>query len=140
MPQPNKILVYSDGASRRNPGPAAIGFAIYDQNGNLLEQNAQYIGENTNNTAEYRALLWAMDRSCAHCRKNIRIHSDSELVVKQMTGVYRAKKDHLRDLLQEALNKKALFESFEIVHVPRNNSRLQAVDKLVNSALDQEGF
>jgi ribonuclease HI len=140
MVQPESITVYTDGAARSNPGPAAIGYVIYDRWGILLEQDAKYVGRLTNNEAEYEALLWAMDQACGHCRKTAMFHSDSELVVRQIKGEYRAKKKNLLGRLEKVLAKKALFEVFDITHVPRTNRRLQTVDKLVNDALNKEGF
>jgi len=134
------IEVYSDGASRGNPGPAAIGYAIYDRMENLLESNARLIGEATNNTTEYKALLWAMDQASSHCRKCVRFHSDSELIVRQINGIYRVKKEHLRDLLLEVYAKSKLFEKFEMIHLPRENPKIKEVDALVNAILDKAGF
>lgn len=133
------ILVYTDGAARGNPGPAAIGFAIFDQGGNCLERNGRYIGLHTNNEAEYEALLWAIEKASGHSHQEVKFHSDSELVVHQVNGVYQVKKDHLREyveLIQKAVES---FQSFKLVYVPRENPRIQLVDGIVNSVLDDAG-
>jgi len=140
MAQPNRILVYADGGARKNPGPAAIAYSIYDEHGIQLAIDSDYIGEATNNEAEYRALLLAMDKACAHCRKEVRFHSDSEFVVRQVNGEYRAKKERMRNFLEQVMSKKSFFEKFVLVHLPRDNPRIMEVDDLVNNTLDREGF
>ena len=137
---PRSITVYTDAACRNNPGPAAIGYAVYDTSGTCLESNAKYIGTQTNNVAEYEALLWGMDQACAHCRENVVFHSDSELVVRQVNGDWRVKKDHLRPLVEKVLTKRSLFKSYQLLHLPRTNKSIAAVDKMVNDVLDKAGF
>ena len=139
-PQPKELLVYTDAASRGNRGPASIGYLILDAEKNHIESNAKHIGDHTNNEAEYEALIWAMDRASAHCRECVTFHSDSELVVRQVNGVYRVKKDNLRPYVEKILTKRAFFKSFELVHVPRSNTYIVTVDGLVNDVLDKEGF
>jgi ribonuclease HI len=137
---PNSIAVYTDAACRNNPGPSAIGYAIYDDSGICLETNSKYIGTRTNNVAEYEALLWGMDQACAHCRGSVVFHSDSELIVHQVNGDWRVKKEHLRPLVERVLGKKVLFKSFQILHLPRTNLHIAAVDKMANDVLDKAGF
>ncbi len=135
-----RLWVYSDGAARGNPGPAAIGYAIYDASGQLLEQDAACAGELTNNEAEYEALLWAMDRVAALCPEEARFHMDSELVVRQMTGRYAVDAPNLRSLHERAKAEMKRFPHFTISHVPRTDDRIRRVDELVNAALDEKGF
>jgi ribonuclease HI len=133
-----RILVYTDGAARGNPGPAAIGYAVFDPHGTCLEKNGRYIGPHTNNEAEYEALLWAIERARDHTRKVVKFHSDSELVVHQVNGVYRVKKAHLRKYIERIQKAVKGFESFRLVHVPRENPNIQLVDGIVNKVLDDE--
>jgi ribonuclease HI len=132
-----RILVYTDGAARGNPGPAAIGYAIFDPDGNCIEQDGRYIGPHTNNEAEYEALLWALGAASKHTHHNVKFHSDSELIVYQVNGVYRVKKDHLREYVERIRKATEAFNAFKLVHVPRENPNIQKVDGLVNRVLDE---
>lgn len=132
-------LVYTDGAARGNPGPAAIGYAIFDSRGRCVEQNGKYIGPHTNNEAEYEALIWAIDRTEKRTRGRVKFHSDSELMVHQVNGVYQVKKDHLRGYVDAIKHAIGGFESFKLVYVPRENPRIVLVDGIVNEVLDDEG-
>lgn len=133
------MLVYTDGAARGNPGPAAIGYAMFDADGECVERDGRYIGQHTNNEAEYEALLWAIDRTARRTRGPVKFHSDSELVVHQVNGVYKVRKTHLRDYVESIQSAARDFESFRLVYVPRENSRIQLVDGIVNQVLDERG-
>lgn len=133
-----KMLVYTDGAARGNPGPAAIGYAIFDPHGKCLERNGRSIGPHTNNEAEYEALLWALEKVGNHTREGVKFHSDSELVVYQVNGVYQVKKDHLREYVGRIQKASQAFRSFKLVYVPRENPNIQLVDGIVNKVLDDE--
>lgn len=135
-----RIDVYSDGAARGNPGPAAIAYSIYDDKGSLIESDARYIGEATNNEAEYEALLLAVDRACSLCKDIAHFFLDSQLVVRQIEGNYRARDERMRKYLEEVLSKLSCFRSVRVSHVPRENERTRLVDKLVNETLDRAGF
>ena len=132
------ILVYTDGASRGNPGPAAIGYAIFDPSGNCLERDGRFVGEHTNNEAEYEALIWALDRATTYTMDSVKFHSDSELVVHQVNGVYQVRKEHLREYVERIQRGVEKFESFRLVYVPRENPRIVLVDGIVNKVLDDE--
>ena len=138
LPDSPRILVYTDGAARGNPGPAAIGYAIFDPSGKCLERNGRYMGRRTNNEAEYEALLWAIDKTKSHTLGGVKFHSDSELVVHQVNGVYQVKKDTLREYVRRIGESVSEFRSFRLVHVPRENPRIQLVDGIVNRVLDDE--
>jgi len=140
VPTTDCVLVYTDGASRGNRGPAAIGYSVFDEMGTLLSRKAKYIGKTTNNVAEYKALIWAMDEATSFCRGCAKFHSDSELVVNQVNGCYAVKKDHLKECLREIEVRRKLYKSFELVYVPRENERISMVDALVNEELDKQGF
>lgn len=131
------ILVYTDGAARGNPGPAAIGYAIFNPSGKCLERNGRFIDEHTNNEAEYEALLWALNRARAYTQESVKFHSDSELVVHQVNGVYQVKKERLKDYVERIQQERRKFRSFRLIHVPRENPRLQTVDSIVNKVLDE---
>lgn len=137
MGQSKKIQVFSDGASRGNPGPAAIAYAIYDESGVLIDSGARSIGRATNNEAEYQALLLAMERACFHSKDTAHFFSDSELVVRQVNGRYRTKNERMRGYLQKVLSKMTSFREVRVTHVPRENERTQLVDKMVNDVLDR---
>jgi ribonuclease HI len=132
------MLVYTDGAARGNPGPAAIGYALFDSKGKCLEREGKYIGRRTNNEAEYEALLWAIDATVKRTKDHVKFHSDSELVVHQVNGVYKVKKDRLREYVENIHQAVKRFESFKLVYVPRENPRVQLVDGIVNQVLDDE--
>lgn len=134
------IYVYTDGAARGNPGPAASGYAVFDASGRLLDKGAKHIGRRTNNEAEYEALLWAIQRVSAISLGRVVFHSDSELIVRQVNGVYRVKKEHLKPLVEDIRALASAFKSFRLVNVPREDERIQLVDALVNETLDREGF
>jgi len=131
------VVVHSDGAARGNPGPAAIAYAIYDDRGDLLEDGARYVGKRTNNEAEYEALLWAMERARKHRPRTARFRCDSELVVRQVKGLYAVRKENLKSRLDEVRVAARSFERFEIGHVRREDSRARHVDALANQALDE---
>ena len=133
----NKIDVFSDGAARGNPGPAAIAYAIYDETGKCVESNSRLIGRATNNEAEYQALMLAMDRAHVHCTGTAHFHLDSTLVVNQVNGEYRAKDERMREFLREVLSRMGRFAQARVTHVPREDARIQFVDWMVNKALDR---
>lgn len=130
------FLVYTDGASRGNPGPAAIGYAIFDDAGNLLEKDARTIGMHTNNEAEYEAVLWALSRATERGCAKVRLFLDSELVARQMNGQYRSRNARMASYLSRVRASVGLFQSFEVRNLPREHPRIRLVDSLVNEALD----
>ena len=89
--QTDKIIIYTDGGSRGNPGPSAAGFVLTDVSANQLAASGIYLGEGTNNTAEYTGILKALEAAKKLAAKNIEIFSDSELVVRQINGEYKVK-------------------------------------------------
>lgn len=124
-----------DGGSRGNPGAAAYGVVVRDPKGDIVAQLKKYIGQATNNVAEYFGLIAALDYAEAHNIRALRIESDSELLVKQMRGVYKVKSEDLRPLFERARKMAQGFESFHIHHVYREQNR--EADALVNQALDE---
>jgi ribonuclease HI len=126
-----------DGGSRGNPGPAAYGVVIRDGGGAIVARLKKYIGRNTNNVAEYFALIAALDYAQAHGVRSLRVESDSELMVKQMRGQYKVKSADLKPLFERASKMAQGLESFRIEHVYREQNR--EADALVNQALDETG-
>jgi ribonuclease HI len=133
----DKLSIFIDGASRGNPGHGAIGFVIYDQNGNILREYAECIGNCTNNVAEYKALIKALEFGSTHSRGEVICFMDSELVVKQMNGSFRLKKTHLKELFQEVKLKESMYKKVTYQNLPREHPKIVRVDKIVNKALDQ---
>lgn len=133
-----EIILYIDGAARGNPGRAGVGVVLRDKRGKVIEEAGQYIGETTNNVAEYRALLEGLKRSLARGVKGVEIFSDSELMVRQINGKYRVKSPSLLHLYMEAMKLLSSLTHWKIAHIPREqNSR---ADALANMAIDsQEG-
>ena len=124
-----------DGGSRGNPGPAAYGVLVRDPRGEIVARLKKYIGNNTNNVAEYFGLIAALDYAQNHGIRALRVESDSELLVKQMRGQYKVKSSELRPLFERAKKMSQGFESFLINHVYREQNR--EADALVNQALDE---
>ena len=135
---PKRIAAYQaniDGGSRGNPGPAAYGVVIRNARGEIVAKLKKYIGQNTNNVAEYFGLIAALDYAQTHEIRALRIESDSELLVKQMRGHYKVKSEDLRPLFERARKMAQTLESFRIDHVYREQNR--EADALVNQALDE---
>lgn len=124
-----------DGGSRGNPGPAAYGVVVRDARGEIVARLKKYIGQSTNNVAEYFGLIAALDYAQNHGIRALRIESDSELLVKQMRGQYKVKSEDLRPLFERAKKMSQAFEAFRIDHVYRERNR--EADALVNQALDE---
>jgi probable phosphoglycerate mutase len=126
-----------DGASRGNPGPASYAVVLRDPGGKIVLELAKNIGRETNNVAEYYALLAALDYATSHGIRALRIRSDSELLVRQMQGRYKVKSADLKPLHERASKLARQLEYFAIEHVPREMNR--EADSLANIALDQAG-
>ena len=124
-----------DGGSRGNPGPAAYGVVMRDGREEVVARLKKYIGQNTNNVAEYFALIAALDYAQTHGIRALRVESDSELLVKQMRGQYKVKSEELKPLFERAKKMSQTLEMFRIEHVYREQNR--EADALVNQALDE---
>ena len=129
-----RLVINTDGASQGNPGPAAIGATIKDEQGRLLASISQRIGQTTNNQAEYRAIIAALEKATSLGAEQVDIHSDSELVVRQINGGYRVKKATLKPLHQKVKQILNQFESSTITHIPRQQNK--EADSLANMALE----
>jgi ribonuclease HI len=126
----------TDGGSRGNPGPAGAGFVI-EVDGVVVCGAGRFLGETTNNVAEYEALVWGLENVSALGHRRVRVLADSELVVRQVTGVYRVKNAGLKPLFLRACELLRGFESTEVAHVRREENAL--ADSLANEAMDARG-
>jgi ribonuclease HI len=124
-----------DGGSRGNPGPASYGVIIRDPRGEVVARLKKYIGRSTNNVAEYYGLIAALDYAQQHGIRALRIESDSELLVRQMSGQYKVKSPELKPLFERARKMAHTFASFKIDHVYREQNA--EADALANEALDE---
>ena len=129
-----KLVLHVDGGARGNPGPAAIGVVISRPDGEVIDELAERIGPATNNVAEYRAVLRALERAAELGATELEIVGDSELIARQLKGVYKVKHPAMRPLYEQAIAALGGFERWRIETVPREqNAR---ADGLVNAALD----
>jgi ribonuclease HI len=128
--------LYCDGASRGNPGPAAAGVVLLDPQGGQQVRKGRYLGQTTNNVAEYQALLLGLEEAHKLGVQKLQVFADSELMVKQLTGRYRVKSPHLLPLWRQALLALKQFEAYVVAHVPREENRL--ADEAANRAIDQK--
>ena len=131
----NYATLYTDGASRGNPGKAGAGIILYDPNGHILCESKKYLGICTNNEAEYRALILGLETALRMQQHHARIFLDSELVVRQMEGLYKIKNANLSRFATEAKKLLASFKHYTIQHVPRH--RNAEADRLANEAIDE---
>ena len=130
------MIIYTDGGARGNPGPAGIGAVIYDEKKNRLAEVAEYIGEATNNQAEYRAVIVALTKIKELGGAEIlEFFLDSELVVKQLNREYKVKNKDLAPLFVRVYNETLGFKKVIFNHVPREMNK--EADRLVNQALDR---
>jgi ribonuclease HI len=129
-----KLTVNVDGGARGNPGPAAIGVVVRNDDGAIVEAVGETIGHTTNNVAEYRALLRGIELASAHGADEVELIGDSELIVRQIEGRYKVKHEDMKELHAKAKEMLAGFDSWSIRHVKRAQNA--DADKLVNEALD----
>ena len=138
MPRPapeNHLIAHTDGGSRGNPGPAGYGVVIQNSKGKKVAALSRYLGRQTNNFAEYQALIAALEYAVQNGPKALRVISDSELLVRQIQGIYKVREPSLRDLYHRASELIGQLEWFAIEHVLRGHNR--EADRLANEAMDQ---
>lgn len=133
-----KLVAYIDGAARGNPGPAGIGVVLKDESGNAVNEISKFLGETTNNIAEYSAFLEALREAGELGYKEVIVYSDSELLANQLNGEYKVKNDNLKILFGKALELINNFKKVEIKHIDRENNK--EADKLANKAINLSGF
>ncbi|PLX27923.1 ribonuclease H [Candidatus Parcubacteria bacterium] len=131
----DKITIYSDGGARGNPGPAGIGAVLLSSDDNVLVEISEYIGETTNNQAEYRALLAALKKAKDLGAVEIEAYLDSELVVKQLNKEYKVKNKDLAPLFVQIYNISLGFKKISFSHVRREMNK--HADRLANEAMDR---
>ncbi len=130
----DKVIIHTDGASRGNPGPAAIGATIHDDKGKLLAAISRRIGVTTNNQAEYLAVITALEKAISLGARQVALLSDSELVIRQLQGHYRVKNIAIIPLHQKVVQLLASLDKFTASSIPREQN--SAADALANKALD----
>ena len=129
------VIAHCDGGARGNPGPAGYGALLQDEDGVVLAQLSEFLGNRTNNYAEYSGLLGCLQWALDHNRSRLRVISDSELMVKQIQGKYKVNSPDLRPLWEEARRRIAQLDRFEISHALRHKNK--AADQLANDAMDR---
>jgi len=130
-----KLIIYTDGGARGNPGPSGIGVAIYDATRQPLAEVSEYLGEATNNQAEYRAVIAALKKAADLGGEELEFYLDSELVVKQLNREYKVKNKDLAPLFLNIHNLSLSFKKITYRHVPREEN--QEADRLANEAMDR---
>lgn len=130
------LVIHVDGGSRGNPGPAGAGVVICDESGARLHEGAYFLGTQTNNSAEYQALIRGLQRAEKLAGRPIHIRSDSELLVRQLIGEYRVKNQALAALFTQVQMLLLRFGGWQIRHVPREQN--QRADELANLAMDRK--
>jgi len=130
------IITNSDGGSRGNPGPAALGLIIRDGE-KILEEYGEYVGKTTNNVAEYKGVIKAMELAQKHTSDELTCIMDSELIVKQLNGEYKVKHPNMKPLYEEVQKLIPKFKKVYFVHVKRNQHFQKMADFMVNKALDE---
>ena len=133
-----KITTFTDGGARGNPGPAAIGVVIKDENNHTIDAYGEYLGEQTNNFAEYSALISALKRSKELGATEVECVLDSELVTKQMQGLYKVRESNLQKLFIQAYNAATQFKKVKYRHVLREKNK--EADAEVNKILDKKNM
>jgi ribonuclease HI len=137
MTKSRRLLLETDGAARGNPGLAGAGVIIKDESGKTLETIGKFLGIATNNQAEYRALIAGLEAVRRYAPESVTVHSDSELMVKQLNGQYRVRHPEIIPLYQQAVELATTFPRFSIVHVPREKN--PGADRVANVAIDSRG-
>lgn len=129
------LRIYSDGGARGNPGPSACA-VIVTRDGRVIREISEYLGEGTNNYAEYRGLIAAIREAVKLGDENVEFVMDSELVVRQMRGEYRVRSENMRDLNRDALSLMSRIKNPSITHVGRGDPMVSRADALLNIELD----
>jgi len=134
-PPAHHLIAYTDGGARGNPGPAAYGVVIKDEGGRKVATRSEYLGHQTNNFAEYQGLIAALKYAVEHGPRALKVISDSELLVRQIKGIYKVKNAVLKDLHARAKELISQLEWFSIDHALREHN--QEADRLANEAMDK---
>jgi len=132
-----RFIVYSDGASRGNPGISAIAYMIMTEDGRLLKKYSRYVGIRTNNQAEYEALISALESASTLTDQEVACYMDSELVVKHLNGEYHVRNPKLKTLWLRVQELRQRFRRITFSNVPRTNIHIEWVDRLANQVIDR---
>jgi ribonuclease HI len=132
---PGPLIVSCDGAARGNPGPAGFGVQITDERGNVVAELAEWLGETTNNVAEYTAAREGLRRAAELGARSVHLRSDSQLLIEQLSGRYKVRAAHLRPLYEDVVGAIAGFDAVTLEHVPRERNR--EADRLANEGVDR---
>jgi len=135
----DKLKIYTDGASRGNPGPAASAF-LFVHNDNIIHDGCAFNGTATNNTAEYQAIINALKVAEKFSRGHLQVYSDSNLAIQQINKKWKINYPHLSKMCSEVYKLCEKYEKVEFFHVGRNHHYIQKCDILCNERLDDEGF
>ncbi|MDN7024641.1 ribonuclease HI family protein [Methanoculleus sp. FWC-SCC1] len=130
------LSIYTDGASRGNPGAAAWAF-VFVRDDTVVQTRSEYLGIATNNVAEYHAVINALAEARTYTGGAVTVYSDSELVVRQLTGRYRIRKEHLAALHREVIRHAGAFAEVSFISVPRDHPYIRVADRLCNETLDR---
>ena len=130
-----KIIIHSDGGARGNPGPAGIGAVLNNEKGEVLAEISKYLGETTNNQAEYQALIAGLEKAKELKAEELECYLDSELVVKQLNREYKVKNAELAPLFLKVHNLSLSFKKIRFIHVRREQNKI--ADQLANAAMDK---
>lgn len=133
-----KLKIFTDGGARGNPGPAGIGAVLFDENDMVVAEISRYIGETTNNQAEYQAAVAAMEKAKELGALELDFFLDSQLVVEQLNGRYKVKNAGLAPLFIKLHNARLSFKKVSFTYIPREQNK--HADKLVNLAIDSAGY
>ncbi|NQT75653.1 MAG: ribonuclease HI family protein [Candidatus Omnitrophica bacterium] len=128
------IEIFIDGASRGNPGPSGIGIVFFDDKKNVVKKIFKFIGNATNNVAEYTAFIYALQEALIDRYEDVKIASDSELLTRQLRGEYRVKNENLKPFYDQFLHLSRGFNRIEVVSIGRKDNSI--ADKLANKAID----
>ncbi|OGN98531.1 MAG: hypothetical protein A2Y89_03740 [Chloroflexi bacterium RBG_13_51_18] len=131
-----KLIIYTDGAARGNPGPAAIGVVLQDLSGNTIGRISRRLAPTTNNQAEYQAVIAGLEKAITLGAKSVAVKADSELIVKQINRQFKIKNTALRPLYQRVVSLIGSLESFSISYIPRAQNA--AADALANKAFNNQ--
>ena len=130
----NRVTLYTDGCCRGNPGPAGIGVVIKDAQKKILKELSEYIGEATNNIAEYSALVYGLQEAAMLGAEAVILNMDSELVARQLKGEFRVRDPKIKMLFDQAIHLINGLKKFEVVHIGREKNK--EADKLANKAIN----
>jgi phosphoribosylglycinamide formyltransferase-1 len=130
------LVIYTDGGSRGNPGPAGAAFLLMGAGGKVIQGKGIFLGETTNNVAEYTGLLRALEAAKKQHADSVKVFSDSELMVRQINGQYKVKSDNLRGLFNECMEHLTAFSDWRVVHIEREKN--EQADALANRAMDMQ--